>query len=117
MVGGGVWFWSGYAVFALCYSVFTLNWFWAKLAADVVGWSLNFMLQRYWAFADPRLAGIESKVRSRYLLLTAANLIIDYLIVGSLNGAGVTPYIGLFVAATFFTGWNYLWYRLWVFKP
>lgn len=116
MIGGGVWFWSGYLVFIITYTGLGWNWFWAKMAADVVGWSLNFMLQRYWAFADPRLASAEGRVRTRYLLLTAVNFVIDYAIVGSLNSVGVTPYIGLFVAAAFFTGWNYLWYRLWVFK-
>lgn len=115
MIGGGVWFWSGYAVFALTYSVLEWNWFWSKMAADIVGWSLNFVLQRYWAFNDPRLAGHDSRVRARYLLITAANFIIDYLIVGGLNAIGVTPYIGLFAAAAFFTGWNYVWYRFWVF--
>lgn len=117
MIGGGVWFWSGYLVFALAYSVFHWNWFWSKMAADVLGWSLNYFLQRYWAFANPRLANSEGKVRTRYLLLTAVNFAIDYAIVGSLQVVGVTPYIGLFAAATFFTGWNYLWYRFWVFNP
>ena len=117
MISGGVWFWSGYIVFAVTYSLLGWNWFWAKMAADVVGWSLNFMLQRYWAFADPRLAGEEGRVRLRYISLTAVNFVIDYAIVGGLNALGVTPYIGLFAAAAFFTGWNYVWYRFWVFKP
>jgi hypothetical protein len=43
--------------------------------------------------------------------------LIDYGIVGGLERIGITPYIGLFVAAGFFTAWNYLWYRFWVFAP
>ena len=116
LVGGGVWFWSGYITFAICYSLLHWNWFPAKMLADAVGWGLNFVLQRYWAFADPRLQNVEGAVRLRYVLISAVNFVIDYLIVGLLKAAGVTPYVGLFVAATFFTPWNYLWYRFWVFK-
>ena len=117
MVGGGVWFWSGYAMFAVTYSVIGWNWIWSKLAADITGFSLNFILQRYWAFSDPRLKGVEWRVRVRYIFITAVSFVIDYMIVGGLNAIGITPYIGLFAAAAFFTGWNYLWYRFWVFKP
>ncbi len=117
MIGGGVWFWSGYAIFALCYSVIGTNWFIAKLAADIVGFSLNYFLQRYWAFNDNRLNKHEGRVLSRYVTITAINFVIDYLIVGGLKALGVSPYIGLFAAALFFTGWNYAWYRFWVFKP
>jgi putative flippase GtrA len=117
MVGGGVWFWSGYAVFAICYSGLHWQWWPAKILADAIGWTLNFVLQRYWVFADPRLVGQDKQVRIRYFALTAVNFLIDYAIVGGLKHVGITPYIGLFVAAGFFTGWNYLWYRFWVFKP
>src|SRR3712207_387812 len=55
LAGGSVYFWSGYAVFAVCYSVFKWSWLPAKIAADVVGWTLNYLVQRYWAFASDRL--------------------------------------------------------------
>ena len=117
MIGGGVYFWSGYAVFAICYSGFGWGWFPAKIAADAIGWTLGFFVQRYWAFHHPSLAGKTLHISGRYVLVNAVNFIIDYLIVWGLNSVGVTPYIGLFVAAIFFTAWNYVWYRFWVFKP
>ena len=117
MAGGGAYFVSGYATFSICYSVVGWGWFWSKIMADFIGWTINYMLQRYWAFADPRLKGEDMVVRIKYIALTALNFVIDYAIVGSLNHIGVTPYIGLFVAAGFFTGWNWFWYKFWVFKP
>lgn len=117
MVGGGVYFITGYATFVVCYSLIGWGWFWSKFTADVIGWSLNFLVQRYWAFTDPKLKDQDPIVRIKYLCLTAINFVIDYAIVGSLNHVGVTPYIGLFVAAGFFTGWNWYWYKYWVFKP
>ena len=117
MVGGGVYFWSGYAVFAAFYSGLRWDWLWAKMIADVIGWTLNFLIQRYWAFNDPRLADKAVKVTGRYALITAINFVIDYCIIWGLKSLGVTPYIGFFISASFFTVWNYLWYKRWVFNP
>ena len=117
MVGGGVWFVVGYIVFALCYGFFGWIWWVAKLLADIIGWSLNYVIQRYWAFASPALAKYEGRVSVRYIAIMAVNAGIDFAIVGGLAQLGVTPYIGLLAAAAFFTVWNYLWYRFWVFSP
>jgi putative flippase GtrA len=114
LTGGSVYFWSGYAVFAVCYSVFGWHWFWAKVAADTIGWSLNYLIQRYWAFAGQHhLREIEHL--GRYVFISVVGLLLDYLIIGALNAIGVTPYIGFFIAAAFFTAWNFLWYKYWVF--
>lgn len=120
LAGGSLYFWSGYAVFALGYSVFHLWWFWAKVAADIVGWTLNYLVQRYWAFAaeaasHPRLS--EMQHLGRYLFIETIGFILDYLIIAGLDAVGITPYIGFFVSAAFFTVWSYLWYKYWVFPP
>ncbi|HET9721875.1 MAG TPA: GtrA family protein [Candidatus Saccharimonadales bacterium] len=117
MVGGGVWFWSGYGIFAICYSGFGWNWLWAKMLADAVGWTLNFLIQRYWAFNDPRLAHKGIRVSKRYAAITALNFVLDYLLIWGLKSIGITPYIAFFISAALFTAWNYLWYKLWVFNP
>lgn len=115
LIGGTTYFWAGYATFAFFYS--GLHWMWwpAKVAGDIVGWTLNYLVQRYWAFASSSLKHQEGQAAEKYVILTVCNLVLDYAIVGSLNAAGVTPYIGFFVSAGFFTIWNYLWYRFWVF--
>lgn len=117
MIGGGVYFWSGLGVFAFCYSVLHWHWLPSKALADIIGWTLNYMIQRYWAFFDKRLAGHEARVRFRYILINAIDFVFDYAIVAGLKMVGVTPYISFFVSAAFTTVWDYLWYRFWVFKP
>ncbi len=117
LVGGGVYFWSGLAVFAVLYSGFHWHWLISKMFADIIGWTLNYLIQRYWAFNDRRLAKYEGRVRFRYILINAIDFIFDYGIVATLKHLGYSPYMGFFVSALFTTVWDYLWYRFWVFKP
>jgi putative flippase GtrA len=115
LAGGSVYFWSGYAIFAICYSIFHWWWLWAKVAADSFGWTLNYIVQRYWAFASnhPRLR--EMQHVTRYLVIESVGFVLDYLIIAGLKYIGITPYIGFFISAAFFTVWSYLWYKYWVF--
>lgn len=115
LAGGSLYFWSGYAIFALCYSVFGWWWLWAKIAADAIGWTLNYLAQRYWAFASDRLKLSEMQHVGRYIFIETIGFILDYAIIAGLNAIGITPYIGFFISAGFFTVWSYLWYKYWVF--
>jgi len=115
MVGGTIYFWSGYGVFAFCYSGLHWDWLPAKIAADLIGWTLNYLVQRYWAFDNAKLQHHEERTLGRYGLLTLFNLALDYAIIASLKAIGISPYIGFFISAGFFTVWNYVWYRFWVF--
>jgi putative flippase GtrA len=117
MIGGGVFFWTGYGTFALFYSGFRYDWLIAKMIGDAVGFSANYVIQRYWAFADPRLASMGGEVKQRYIVLSLIDFAIDYAMVATLKHNGVSPYFGFWVSATFFTGWNYFFYRFWVFSP
>jgi len=103
------------AAFFVGDKVFHLNLWWAKLAANIFGWTINYLLQRYWVFKNPKLAKHQTEVTTRYIMITLVDFVLDYLIVASLKSVGITPYIGQFVSSGFFTFWNYLWYRFWVF--
>lgn len=115
MVAGGAFFWTGYLVFFICDQWFGFNLWWAKQTANVSGWTVNFMLQRYWVFKNPHLKGHLGQVSGRYIVITLVDFVMDYFIILGLKSIGITPYIGQFVSAGFFTVWNYLWYRFWVF--
>lgn len=115
MAGGTLYFWSGFAIFAICYSGLKWSWFPAKVAADIVGWSLNYFVQRYWAFNSDKLKLSEMQHVGRYIFIETIGFILDYLIIGGLNAIGITPYIGFFISAGFFTIWSFLWYKYWVF--
>ena len=116
MAGGSVYFWVGYAVFAICYSGLHWRWLWSKVLADIVGWSLNYVVQRYWAFAGQARHLSEIQHLGRYIFIESVGFVLDYLIIAGLNHIGVTPYIGFFISAGFFTVWSYLWYKYWVFS-
>ncbi len=113
-LGGGVYFWLGYLVFAIGYSFLHWGWFPAKVLADLIGWSCNYLVQRFWAFAD-QVHLSEMKHASRYIFIETIGFILDYLIIWGLKAIGITPYIGFFISSGFFTIWSWFWYKYWVF--
>lgn len=114
LVGGSIYFWVGYGVFALCYSGFHWYWLWAKILSDAIGWTSNYLVQRYWAFAD-QVHLSEMQHAGRYVAIESIGFVMDYGLIGGLRAIGITPYIGFFVSGIFFTFWSYLWYKYWVF--
>ena len=115
MVSGGAYFWSGYLVFFVIDKLLHGTFFWAKSVSTLVGWTVNYLLQRYWVFRNPELQKHQTQVTGRYAFITLTDFVLDYLIVWGLKEIGISPYIGQFISAGFFTIWNYLWYRFWVF--
>jgi putative flippase GtrA len=115
LVSGGAYFWSGYLAFFIFDKGFHWTLFYAKIGADIVGWVVNYSLQRYWVFNNAELSKHRLDVTKRYLFITVVDFLIDYIIVSSLKKIGITPYIGQFVSSGFFTIWNYFWYKFWVF--
>lgn len=113
LAGGTLYFWVGYGLFALAFSVFGWSWFWAKVLGDIVGRSVNYIVQRYVAFDDTD--NHESTHVSRYTIISVMSIVIDYSIVAALNEIGLSPYVGQIISAAFFTAWNYLWFKYWVF--
>lgn len=116
MVGGNVQFWSGYAAFAILWSIVGWNFWWAKSLAYFIGVSANFVLERFWVFKQKKISQrqIEASAGKFYSLMLL-NFLIDLGIVGGLYEIGITPYIGQFISAGFFTVWNYLLFKFWVF--
>lgn len=102
-------------MFALCYSVLGLDIVPAKIISYLFGLIVNFVLERLWVFNDRKARKELDTVTVRYVILSAVNLAIDTGIVWGLSRVGISPYIGQFASAGFFTIWNYVWYKLWVF--
>ena len=115
MISGGAYFWSGYGLFALLWSGLGWNLWWSTITSSVFGWVVNYLLQRHWVFNNPELKNHKTKVSGRYIFITLVDFLLNYLILYGLRQNGITPYIGQFISAGFFTGWNYVWYRFWVF--
>ncbi|HET9850452.1 MAG TPA: GtrA family protein [Candidatus Saccharimonadales bacterium] len=117
-ISGGVYFWVGYILLDIFYYAWHWNLWWSTIASSVIGWVVNYVLQYYWVFKNPSLAEHRTRTTGRYLVITVVDWVINYLILTALRSVGITPAIGQFGSAAFFTVWNYLWYRFWVFpKP
>jgi len=114
MIGGSLYFWVGYSVFAICYSGFGWDWLPSKVLADAIGWTLNYLVQRFWAFSD-QVHLSELQHATRYIFIESVGFVLDYLIIWGLKALGISPYLGFFISAGFFTVWSFLWYKYWVF--
>jgi putative flippase GtrA len=123
LVGGGLWFWSGYIIIVALNGRWTpfqdpnKNLFVINLIGNAVGITLNFLVERYWAFKTNRPTTLFIATQ-RYIIYTILNaFILNYFILAFLkNNFGIQPAIGQIIAAGFFTVWNYFWYKAWVFK-
>ena len=115
MVGGGLWFWSGYVI--IVYLNGRMPLFWVNFIGNAVGITLNFLVERYWAFKASRPTTLFVATK-RYIVYTVLNaFLLNFFILALLkNQLGIQPKIGQFMAAGFFTIWNYFWYKTWVFK-
>ena len=116
LVSGGAFFWSGYIAFFVADKVFSWSLWWATCVSYLIGWTINYILQRYWVFNNTKLKHHETEVTSRYVIISLLNVPINYAILAALKSVGISPYIGQFVSSGFFTVWNYMWYKLWVFN-
>jgi len=116
LVSGGAFFWSGYIV------LLALNWWlgpsylWLSTSVSyLVGWAVNYLLQRYWVFNNPKLAKHQTEVTSRYVFVSLINLVINYVIIQIWVNIGYRIEIGPFISSAFFTVWNYVLYKYYVF--
>ena len=116
MVAGGAFFWSGYLAFAIFDGLLHWPLFIAKQLANLIGLTVNYVLEDQWVFKKGK-ARIQYDRRrtTRYIIITIVNFGIDYLIVAGLKDIGISPYLGQFASAGFFTIWNFMWYKYWVF--
>lgn len=115
MISGGVWFWSGYTIIVVFDGIIGL--FLANLIGNAVGITLNFILERYWVFKTSRPTTLFLATQ-RYIIYTSLNaFLLNYLILLYFREIwAIGPEISQFIAAGFFTVWNYIWYKAWVFK-
>lgn len=114
MVGGGLWFWAGYIIIVLLDDKIGLEW--ANVVGQTVGITLNFIVQKFWAFRTSNQEKIEFTA-IRYVIYTVLNAyLLNYLILKFFEIQwGIGPEISQFIASAFFTFWNYWWYKVWVF--
>jgi len=84
--------------------------------ASILAHFLFFVADKEWVFAE---GGKRRKTRdelTRFIVFMGFNYIINLAIIFALKKEfGISPYVGQFVSAGFFTFWNYIGLKYWVF--
>ena len=109
--GGLLYFASAWCI--ITFGTASIGLWWANVIGNGVGILLNYLVQRFWTFntSKKKLSG-----GWKYVLLTVVNLMLSYYILRLVTGWGVKLWLAQFVSAGFFTVWNWVWYKYWVFK-
>ena len=113
IVAGGAWFWSAYAITLLLDPIIGLGW--ANIAGNIVGVTINFFLSAFWVFKTKNNKHAMN-ASWKYIVYTGLNFVLSAYLLKALRAVGIEPEIGQFISAGFFTVWNYIWYKNWVFK-
>ena len=113
VVAGGAWFWSAYFITLLLDPIIGLGW--ANVVGNFVGVTINYFLSVLWVFKTKNNKHAMA-ASWKYIIYTGINFALSAFMLKGLRAVGVEPVIGQFITAAFFTGWNYIWYKLWVFK-
>src|SRR5581483_3087125 len=103
MISGGAYFWVGYVI--LLYLYHSLHWslWWSTIVSNIIGWAVNYMLQRYWVFRNPHLKNKLAQTSIRYIIITLVDFVLNYLILYWLKKSfSIDPAIGQFISSAFF---------------
>src|SRR3990167_636671 len=88
MISGGAYFWVGYGMFFVMDKGLGLSLWWAKLLANISGWTVNYLLQRYWVFNNPKLKSHQTEVTFRYIAITLIDFGLEFYLVQILGISG-----------------------------
>lgn len=89
----------------------------ALATASIVAHILFFLVNKEWVFDDITGKRKTSREIVRFVLFMGLNYIINLGIVTGLGYYfGLNPYLGQVVAALFFTVWNFVGLKYWVFQ-
>ena len=110
--GGLLYFWSAWVI--ITFGTDSIGLFLANIIGNTVGIVLNYLVQRFWTFKGSRPD--VTKSGWKFIVLTIINLGISYLILLGLTESGIALWLAQFISAGFFTGWNWVFYKHWVFR-
>lgn len=116
-LAGNILFWGTYIGYAISDQVFHQPHIAAIAIASLVAHAIFFMVSRDWVFDR---SGKRKPPRQiwRFIVFMGLNYFINIGIIYSLEiYFGITPYVGQFISAFFFTAWNYIGLKFWVFEP
>jgi putative flippase GtrA len=116
-LAGNILFWGTYFGFFVFHQLFSWTEIAALATASVIAHVLYFIVDREWVFDDKGKRRKTSSELIRFVLFMGLNYFINLgIIYVLLHYFDLTPYIGQFIAAGFFTVWSYFGLKFWVFR-
>lgn len=117
-VAGNVLFWVTYASYFVFDELASIPYPISFIMATITGNIVFFMLDRQWIYNSHNGKRKSSQEIMRFVIFMVVNFFLNIFIVQALNDyMGISPYIGQFIAAAFFTVWTFLGLHFWVFHP
>lgn len=116
-LAGNVLFLGTYGGYIVADQVFHNHSIFAVAIPSILAHGLFFIVDKNWVFSEKtgkRKTGAEIV---RFIAFMGMNYFINLGIIGGLQHYfGISPYIGQFIAATFFTFWTWAGLKFWVFR-
>lgn len=114
---GNILFWGTY----LGNAYFDQIWGWASwqslAVASILAHVAFFVVDKNWVFSDKTGQRKTSNEVVRFIIFMGFNYFLNIgIILGLERFAGVSPYVGQFISAFFFTFWQWFGLKFWVFR-
>jgi putative flippase GtrA len=117
-VAGNILFWVTYGSYFVFDAVARIPYPISFVMATIAGNIIFFMVNRQWIYNSHNGKRKSSQEIVRFILFMILNYFINLFIVQLLKDTfDISPYVGQFVAAAFFTVWTFLGLHFWVFHP
>lgn len=115
-LAGNVLFWGTYVGYFLLENILQWPDLRALVIASIVAHIAFFVVDKEWVFNSDTGSEKTTGEVMRFAVFMGLNFFINLAIItGVERYFGITPYIGQFIAALFFTFWTYFGLKLWVF--
>jgi len=116
-LAGNILFWGTYIGYFLLFELAEWGYMEALVMASLVSHFLFFIANKEWVFEDETGKRKTSVEAIRFALFMGLNFFINIAIITGLQQYfDISPYIGQFISAFFFTIWSFVGLKYWVFR-
>jgi len=116
-LAGNILFWGTYIGYFLLFELAGWGYMEALVTASLASHLLFFIVNKEWVFEDETGKRKTSIEAIRFALFMGLNFFINIAIVTGLQQyLDISPYIGQFISAFFFTIWSFVGLKYWVFR-
>lgn len=117
-IAGNILFWVTYVSFFGYNELASIPYPYSFIMATITGNIVFFLVDRHWIYNAHNGKRKSSREIVRFILFMTFNFFLNIFIIFTLESwLGLSPYIGQFIAAAFFTVWTFLGLHFWVFQP